>query len=208
MQKNLSPNKQRFLNFIEQYGKKYGYSPTTSEIQRALNIKSSGTVSWYVRELEREGFLLKTRGYSGKRALEVRKEEAGKNTLPLLGVVAAGYPLEVFENSDEIEAPPRYIHPDNYVLKVRGDSMIDYHIQDGDYLIVKKSGQALRGQIVVAYVNEEATLKRYYPKEKHIELHPGNDDYDIIRVSPEDEFRIGGILLYSFREYNNDAIKN
>ena len=201
MQKPLSPNKQRFLNFIEAYIKKHGYSPSTSEIQKGLDIKSSGTVSWYVRELEREGHLMRNRGYSGKRALTLRKKENNSPVLPLLGVVAAGYPLEVFENRDELEVPPRYARADNYALKVRGDSMIDYHIQDGDYLIIRKSARANAGEIVVAYVNDEATLKRYYPKDDHIELHPGNENYEIIRVSPDDSFRIGGILLYSFRKY-------
>ncbi len=206
MQRNLSPNKQRFLNFIESYAKEHGYAPTTSEIQLALGVKSSGTVSWYVRELERDGYLVRTRGYSGKRALTVRKADHQDSFLPLLGVVAAGYPLEVFENRDEVEVPPHYIHPDNFVLKVRGDSMIDYHIRNGDFLIVKKREQAQTGDIVVAYVNEEATLKRYYPKNDYIELHPGNERYEIIRVSPHDSFRIGGILLYSFREYKNERI--
>jgi repressor LexA len=207
MAKQLSPNKERFLNFIDQFIKKNGYSPSTAEIQQALNIKSSGTISWYVRELEREGHLLRTRGYSGKRALAIRNDESQKAILPLLGIVAAGYPLEVFENRDEIEVPLQYARPDNYVLKVRGDSMIDYHIQEGDFLIVQKINQAQQGQIVVAYVNEEATLKRYYLKNSHIELHPGNKAYDIIHVSPEDSFRIGGILLYSFREYENRGNK-
>ena len=202
MPKIVSPNKQRFLKFIESYIKKYGYSPTTSEMQRGLDIKSSGTISWYVRELEREGYLLKTRGYSGKRALTLRNNPDKTATLPFLGIVAAGYPLEVFENQDNIEVPPNYARSDNYVLKVRGDSMIDYHIQDGDFLIIKKAVQADTGQIVVAYVNEEATLKRYYSKETHIELHPGNEDYHIIRVHAGDRFRIGGILLYSFRKYD------
>jgi repressor LexA len=201
MRKPLSPNKIRFLEFIEKFIEKHGYSPSTSEIRQALNIKSSGTISWYVRELEQEGYLYKTRGHSGKRALAVRRQEEESSILPLLGIVSAGYPLEVFENLDEIEVPPRYAHSDNYALKVRGDSMIDYHIQDGDFLIIKKTNQAQQGQIVIAYVNEEATLKRFYRKESVIELHPGNKKYKIIRISPEDSFRIGGVLLYSFREY-------
>ena len=119
----------------------------------------------------------------------------------MLGLIAAGEPIEALENPQTIPVPAPFVHPDNFVLKVKGYSMIGDHINDGDYIIVRKSMEAQPGQIVVALINDEATLKRYQPTNNQIELHPRNPDYPIIKVSSEDRFQINGILLYSFREY-------
>ena len=123
--------------------------------------------------------------------------------MPLLGLIAAGEPIEALENPDNITVPSYLIHPDNFVLQVKGKSMIDEHIQDGDYIVVKKTRTARAGQIVVAIINDEATLKCYVPKTDHIELHPRNPDFPIITVERTDKFHIDGVLLYSFREYIN-----
>lgn len=201
MQKKLSPKKQRFLDFIQYYQKEHGFSPTFTEIMEALQIKSPGTVNWYVQELEKDGFLRRNQGFNKKRALEI-VEQQSENTLPLLGQIAAGYPLEEYENREEIEVPSTWIHPQNYVLQVNGSSMIDDNIQDGDFVIIRKTATAYSGDTVVAFINNEATLKRYIPQSDHIELHPRNPEFDIIHVSPEDDFRIDGIVLYVFRKYN------
>lgn len=199
MIKQLSPKKQRFLDFIRRFTGEHDRAPTFHEIMEGLKIKSLGTVNWYVRELEKIGVLERGK-YNAKRALAVM-DQPGDNELPLLGLIAAGYPLEAVENRETIEVPPSYIHPDNYVLKVKGDSMIDDHIEDGDYVIIRQKPEASPGQTVVAFVNGEATLKRYYPKKDGIELQPRNPEYDMIRVSPEDEFRIGGVVLAILRQY-------
>ena len=199
MKIQLSPKKQLFLNFVQGFISDNGRVPTFKEIMDGLNIKSLGTINWYVNELESSGVLKRTRGYNGKRALSVEQQQ--DNTLPLLGLIAAGYPLEAIENRELIEVPPSYIHPDNYVLKVKGDSLIEDNIQDGDYVIIRNKPDAEYGQTVVAFINNEATLKRYYPKPGGIELHPRNPEYDIIYVSPEDEFKIGGTVLFIFRKY-------
>jgi len=141
------------------------------------------------------------RGKNGKRALSVLEQRI-QNRLPLLGLIAAGYPLDVFEDSEYINVPPQYLKPDNYVLKVNGNSMIDDQIRDGDYVIVKKTETANKGDTVVALVNNEATLKRYYLGEKGVELHPQNPDFDIIHVKPADDFQINGIVLAVLREYS------
>ncbi len=201
MMKNLSPKKQRFLDFIEQYQYQKGFSPTFAEIMEALGIKSLGTVNWYVRELEKDGVLKRSGGANKKRALEIIHQQSG-NKLPLLGQIAAGYPLEEFENREEIDVPPAWIHSDNYVLEVNGNSMINDNIQDGDFVIIRKTPTANAGDTVVAFINGEATLKRYVPKKTHIELHPRNPDFDIIKVYSDDDFRIDGIVLYVFRKYN------
>ena len=199
MTEQLTPKKQRFLDFIRSFSSDHDRAPTFHEIMEGLKLKSLGTVNWYVKELERIGVLERGR-YNAKRALSLPDQPTG-NELPLLGLIAAGYPLEAVENRESIEVPLSYIHPDNYVLKVKGDSMIDDHIEDGDYVIVRQKPEASQGQTVVAFVNGEATLKCYYPKPNGVELHPRNPDYDVIRVSAEDEFRIGGVVLAILRQY-------
>lgn len=167
-----------------------------------LGFGSLGTVNWYVRTLIEGGHLQRMKGPNGKRALTLTEQEhASPASLPLLGLIAAGYPIEALENAETIDVPAPLAHPDNFVLRVKGDSMSDEQIQDGDYIIVRKTPSAKSGQIVVALINGEATLKYYYPKDTGVELHPRNTDYPVIRVHQTDDFRINGILLYSFREY-------
>jgi repressor LexA len=103
-----------------------------------------------------------------------------------------------------MDVPPQYIKPDNYVLKVNGNSMIDDQIKDGDFVIIKRVETANNGDTVVALVNNEATLKRYYKRKNGIELHPQNSDFDIIRVNSGDDFQINGIVLAVFREYDRN----
>ena len=197
----LSPKKQRFVDFIQNFTHDNNRPPTFVEIMGGLSIRSLGTINWYVNELEQEGVLQRMRGKNGKRALSLLEQHIN-NRLPLLGLIAAGHPLEVFEDSEYMDVPPQYIKPENYVLKVNGNSMIDDQIRDGDYVIVKKTETANKGDTVVALVNNEATLKRYYLGEKGVELHPQNPDFDIIHVKPADDFQINGIVLAVFREYS------
>jgi len=199
----LSPKKQRFVDFIQYFTVNNNRPPTFVEIMSGLSISSLGTINWYVNELEQEGVLQRMRGKNGKRALSLLEQHID-NRLPLLGLIAAGHPLEVFENSEYMDVPPQYINPENYVLKVNGNSMIDDQIRDGDYIIVKKIETANNGDTVVALINNEATLKRYYLSDKGVELHPQNPDFDIIHVSPDDHFRINGIVLAVFREYGRN----
>ena len=200
---HLSPKKQRFVDFIQNFTHDNNRPPTFVEIMGGLGIRSLGTINWYVNELEQEGVLQRMRGKNGKRALSLLEQHIN-NRLPLLGLIAAGHPLEVFEDSEYMDVPPQYIKPENYVLKVNGNSMIDDQIRDGDYIIVKRVETANEGDTVVALVNNEATLKRYYLSDKGVELHPQNPDFDIIHVKSEDDFRINGIVLAVFREYNRN----
>ena len=199
----LSPKKQRFVDFIQNFTHDNNRPPTFVEIMGGLGIRSLGTINWCVNELEQEGVLQRMRGKNGKRALSLLEQHIN-NRLPLLGLIAAGHPLEVFEDSEYMDVPPQYIKPENYVLKVNGNSMIDNQIRDGDYIIVKRVETANEGDTVVALVNNEATLKRYYLSDKGVELHPQNPDFDIIHVKSEDDFRINGIVLAVFREYNRN----
>ena len=197
----ISPKKQRFVDFIRDFTDDNNRPPTFVEIMSGLSIHSLGTINWYVNELEKEGMLQRMRGKNGKRALSILEQKI-QNRLPLLGLIAAGYPLEVFEDSEYMDVPPQYLKPENYVLKVNGNSMIDDQVRDGDYIIVKRIETAHNGETVVALVNHEATLKRYYMGDKGIDLHPQNSDFDIIHIKPTDDFQINGIVLAVFREYS------
>ena len=126
----LSPKKQRFVDFIKFFTVEQNRPPTFVEIMDGLSIKSLGTISWYVKELEKAGVLERKNGYNGKRSLSILEQKI-TNTLPLLGLIAAGQPLDIFDNTDEIEVPPSFVKPGNFVLKVNGNSMIEDGILDG-----------------------------------------------------------------------------
>ena len=197
----ISPKKQRFVDFIRVFTHDNNRPPTFVEIMSGLDIRSLGTVNWYVNELEKEDVIRRMKGKNGKRALSVLEHHI-QNRLPLLGLIAAGHPMEVFEDSEYMDVPQQYIKAENYVLRVKGNSMIDDQIRDGDYIIVKRIETAHNGETIVALVNNEATLKRYYAGDKGIELHPQNSDFDIIHVGAVDDFQINGIVLAVFRKYS------
>ena len=197
----LSPKKQRFVEYIKTFISDNRRPPTFVEIMNGLSFRSLGTINWYIVELEKEGLIQRVKGNNGKRALSVLEQNIN-NKLPMLGLVAAGMPIEVFENIEYVDVPSKYIHNENYVLKVDGDSMKNDGILDGDFVVVKKIKVAHPGDTVVAIINGEATLKKYYIGENGVELHPKNNRYNIIYVSENDEFYIQGQVLGVFREYN------
>ena len=201
MKKPISYKQQRFLDFIQRYTIENNRAPSYEEIMDGLGFSSLGTVNWYVKTLSDDGYLSRARGSNGKRALILSEEHAVPTILPLMGMIAAGEPIEALENAESISVPAPFVRPDNFVLKVKWTSMQDDNIEDGDYIIVKKTPQAESGQAIVALINGEATLKRYYPKSGKVELHPRNPDFPIIKIKDSDDFRINGIVLYSFREY-------
>ena len=197
----LSPKKQKFVDYIKEFTSSNDRPPTFVEIMNGLNYSSLGTINWYIVELEKEGLIERVKGYNGKRALSVLEEKMN-NELPLLGMVSAGMPLEIFDNEEYIEVPKSLSANGNYVLKVNGDSMQDDGILDGDFVVIKKIQIARPGETVVAIVNGEATLKRYYVGSNGIELHPRNSNYSVIDVKKEDDLIIQGKVLGVFREYN------
>ncbi len=205
MTKPLSPKLKKFLDFIQRFTLLYGQPPSYEEIMASLGFDSLGTINWYVKTLESQGHLSRIKGPNGKRALMlIHKEHATATTtacLPLLGLIAAGEPIEALESPEMVDVPSSLLNPNHYVLKVKGDSMIDEHIHDGDYIVAKKTDTARSGQIVVALINGEATLKCYIPRTNHVELHPRNPNFPIIKVDSKDKFHINGVLLYSFRNY-------
>ena len=196
----LSPKKQRFIEFIKNFTDNNQRPPTFIEIMKGLNFHSLGTVNWYIVELEKAGKIERVRGFNGKRALSVLESKI-QNQLPLLGVVSAGNPVDVFDNIEYINAPEAYCQKNNFMLRVDGDSMIEDGILNGDYIIAKKIQIAQAGDTVIASIDGETTLKRFYIGSNGIELHPRNSKYNIIHVEEEEEFIIQGKLVAVIREY-------
>jgi len=196
----LSPKKDRFVNFIRSFTDSNSRPPTFVEIMEGLNYSSLGTINWYIVELEKEGVIERVKGFNGKRALSLLENNI-ENQLPLLGVVAAGMPIEIYEYKEYIDVPPQFYNKNNFILKVDGDSMIEDGILNGDYIIAKKIEVAKPGDTIVANVNGEATLKRYYVGSNGIELHPRNDKYDIIYIDNNDELVMQGLVVGVFRQY-------
>ena len=197
----LSPKKQKFIDFIKSFTDENERPPTFVEIMSGLKFSSLGTINWYIVELEKEGLIERVKGFNGKRALSVLERKIS-NELPLLGMVSAGMPLDIFDNHDYIEVPQSLYNNGNYVLKVNGDSMQDDGILDGDYVVIEKIQVPSSGDTIVALVNGEATLKKYHLGKKGVELHPKNNKYKTLYISENDSMIVQGKVLGVFRQYN------
>ena len=197
----VSPKKQRFIDYIKEFTSRNKRPPTFVEIMKGLNFSSLGTVNWYIVELEKQGVIKRVKGHNGKRALSLLEEKID-NQLPLLGLVAAGLPIENFDHYEMIDVPKQFHNKADYVLRVDGDSMRDDGILNGDYVILKKIQIARPGDTVVALINGEATLKQYYLGSNGVELHPKNNNYSIIHVNSDDDLHIQGLVVGIIREYN------
>ncbi len=190
----LTPKQKAFYDYIVDYSQSHGYPPSQQEIAKAFGWKSLGTVQNYLVRLVREGVLEKD--WNAKRGLKVVRPQSNTVELPLVGLVAAGKPIEAIETLDSIEVPPSMVSQgENFVLKVQGDSMIGDGILDGDYVVVRKQAQADSGQTVVALLRGEATVKRLMKRESQIELHPANPAMEPFIVAGEEDFQIEGVVV-------------
>ncbi len=182
----LTKRQQEIFDFIKRYSAKHGYPPTVRDIGKAIGLTSSSTVHAHLANLEKIGLV--RRDPTKPRALELLVEGAKKVVqpagLPVVGRVAAGAPILADENiEDYVEVPPIAGGDDGeYVLKVSGDSMINAGILDGDHVVVRPQETARDGEIVVALMGEEATVKRYFRESDHIRLQPENDALEPIRT--------------------------
>ena len=191
----------RILNFIHAFIVKHGHSPTLVEIGNAMNISSKGTIHRYVQNLRNKGMLAQPeRGWRGIRLAD--DALSNSTTLPLVGRIAAGQPIEAIHNQEEINLTEMFVGKDRYALQIKGDSMIDIGILDGDIVVIEPQNTAQFGDVVVALIDDqEATLKRYKRlKDGRIELSPENQDlqpmfYDASRV------KIQGLLVGQLRSY-------
>ena len=179
MELDLTKRQKEIFDYIRRYAAKTGYPPTVREIGKAVGLHSSSTVHAHLANLEKIGLL--RRDPTKPRAIELLFDRAKKTIrpgsgLPLVGQVAAGAPILAEENIEEyIEVPDVVGGEDgDYVLRVRGESMIEAGIFEGDYVIVRPSETADDGEIVVALIGDEATVKRYFRESDHIRLQPEN----------------------------------
>jgi repressor LexA len=182
---DLTKRQKEIFDFIRRYAQKYGYPPTVREIGKAVGLTSSSTVHAHLSNLEKIGLL--RRDPTKPRAIELLVDKAKKAMrrpgLPIVGQVAAGAPILAEENIEEYVELPEELGGDegDYVVRVQGDSMRDAGILEGDYVVVKQSKQAADGEIVVALLGDEATVKRFYREKDKIRLQPANKAYKPIR---------------------------
>ncbi|MCI9009653.1 MAG: transcriptional repressor LexA [Clostridia bacterium] len=184
------------LQFINRYNDENGFPPTVREICKELNIKSTATVYDYINRLRAKGHLSKAE--NKKRAVAVRS--SGSVTVPLVGTVTAGQPILATENYEGYYAlPASEFKGDLFMLTVKGDSMIEAGIFEGDKIVVRKQESAENGDIVVALFNdgieEGATVKRYFQKEGKIILHPENEKLSDFVLDHENDVKILGKVI-------------
>ena len=196
----LTALEEKILQFITHYIAQHGHAPTLAEIGKALSIRSKGTVHRYVESPVRKKHLHRT-GRSW-RGIRLTGENSRRLTiLPLLGRIAAGRPIEAITDQKEINFSDLLLGPDRYALKVKGDSMIDAGIYDGDLIIVRHTESAANGDIVVALIDgEEVTLKRLKKHGARVELIPANRKLASM-VYPVERVRIQGVVVGQVRIY-------
>jgi repressor LexA len=199
----LTEKQKEFLGYVAGYISEWGVSPSFEEIRARFGYSSFNTVTTYLRILERKGYIRLPVEKNRKRAIQViRPFESRAFELPLLGQVAAGKPIEALETKDVIEIPPSMVgQGDNFVLRVKGESMKEDGILDGDYIVVRRQPDAENGETVVALVNNEATVKRDHRKNGVVELRPAHQGMKPILVKRED-FRIQGKVVGVIRRYS------
>jgi len=198
----LTERQRDILGFIRKYQQEHGVAPTHKEICEAFGFSSYGTVYKHLSLLEKKGLI--RRDWNQKRGVELveePREELKVRELPLFGNIAAGLPLEV-DQADEMIAVPDTLtsRGRNFVLKVRGDSMVDDGILDGDYVIVEQIDRAANGQVVVAMVAGEVTLKRFYKEGERVRLQPANETMAPIFAHTRD-VTIQGVVIGLMRRF-------
>jgi repressor LexA len=198
--KDLSKRQREIFDFIGRYLKQHGYPPTVREIGKAVGLHSSSTVHAHLAKLESRGLL--KRDPTKPRAIELLVERAKRAVrpagMPLVGTVAAGAPVLAEENIEDYLQVPAVIGGEtgDFVLRIKGDSMVDAGILEGDYVVVRPAETAEDGEIVVALLGEEATVKRFYRERDHVRLQPENVAMEPIR---SDEVSIVGKVVGVFR---------
>jgi repressor LexA len=197
---NLTKRQKEILDFLREYRLAHGISPTQREICEKFGFSSFGTIQKHLKLLEQKKAL--TKDWNKSRGVAPTEEPSG-TSVPLLGLVAAGRPIEAFPTEESIEVPTSLLgRGEHFVLRVRGDSMVEDGIRDGDYIVVAKRERAENGQTVVALVRGEATLKRFYAEGKRIRLQPANLSMKPIFAESRD-VRIQGVVTGLIRDYSS-----
>ena len=196
---NLTRRQKDILDFIRSYRERHGISPTQREIRENFGLSSFGTVQKHLKRLEEKGAL--ARQWNRSRGISPAVERPSSREVALLGYVAAGRPIEPFPDEERIEVPASLLGKgEHFVLRVRGDSMIEDGIRDGDYVVVARRSTARNGQTVVALVRGEATLKRYYAEGSRIRLQPANTAMKPLTLEARD-VTVQGVVTGLIRDY-------
>lgn len=200
--KENSDKQTQIYNFLIEFTKSKGYPPSVREICQAVSLKSTSTVHGHLKRLEKKGLIY--RDPTKPRALEIvelSNEEKELIDIPIVGKVTAGMPILATENiEDMFQMPINYVKHNNdlFILKVTGDSMIEAGILDGDLAIIEQKNVAINGDIVVALIENEATIKRFFKENGFIRLQPENKNYEPIIV---EDCSILGKLVGIYRAY-------
>lgn len=196
----LTRRQKEILDFLRDYIEINGYAPTLEEIADHFGLASLATVHKHLKNLEAKGVI--RRDWNRGRAMEVAREAPAMIELPLLGEVAAGLPIEAITDSESLLLPEGLLaRPADYALRVRGWSMVDEQIRDGDILLVEERQRAERGETVIALVDgANATVKRFYPEGGVVRLQPANEQMAPILVSAE-RVRVQGVVRGVIRRY-------
>ena len=199
----LTKRQREILTYLSAYSEQNGFAPSFEEIAEQFSYNSLATVHEHLTNLERKGYIKRT--YNESRAIEILPSEATPRAvdLPLLGSVAAGMPIEALEN-ETFSVPETFVGRggNHYVLRVRGNSMVDEQIKDGDFVVVNQRQRADNGEMVIALVNgNAATVKKYYrERDGRIRLQPANETMQPIYVH-ENDISIQGIVVGVMRRY-------
>lgn len=198
----LTPTQQRIFDYIRRYIEENGYPPAIRDIGQAFDIKSPNGVMCHLRALQKKGYIHRDeKGESERRggrarAITIPGVSAGGFSLPFLGPVAAGQAIEALEQDERLDMKDLFPGEDLYVLKVRGTSMIESQIADGDYVVIRRRQEADNGEKVVAMIDKAMTLKKFYRKRDQISLQPCNSSMSPIVVDPSRQnIEILGVLV-------------
>ena len=201
---SLTKRQREILTYLANYSEDHGYAPSFEEIATQFNYNSLATVHEHLTNLERKGYI--KRAYNESRGIELMPSEVLPRamSLPLLGTVAAGLPIEAVQVPETIGVPEDLVRRsgNHYVLRVRGNSMIDEQIRDGDFVIVNEKRSADNGEMVIALIDgTSATVKKFYrERDGRIRLQPANETMNPIYVH-EDEISIQGIVVGVLRRF-------
>jgi repressor LexA len=196
----LTPRQREIYDFIREKIESRGYPPTVREIGLAFKIKSPNGVMCHLNALVKKGLI--QREEQSARAIQLVDYKPGGHAaeLPLYGAVAAGKPITAVASDERLNFADMFCGPDHYVLRVKGQSMIEDHIDDGDYVVIRQQETAENGERVVAMVDNEVTLKRFYHQGDQIVLQPCNGAMGPIIVDASSETRILGVLVGVLRK--------
>jgi repressor LexA len=198
----LTKRQREILDYLNEFIQQHGYAPSLEEVGRRFGLSSLATVHKHLTNLQEKGFIKRT--WNRSRSVELLQSRAAGRAvdLPLLGYVAAGAPIEAIATSETIAVPETLVGKrDTYVLRVRGESMIDEQIRDGDYVIVEDRKSVENGEMVIALLgNSDVTLKKFYRENGHIRLQPANPAMQPL-VVPADQVRVQGVVIGVMRKY-------